>query len=165
MNNFNGELNKNFNNMNNLLKNLLFVFALLCITSCSKNNNSNDTIDGDNKEQVISIIGTWKLISDEGYVLDNGKKTIFENDESIGETITFYSNGKVTESGSDGGSGEWMKSDNTITVKSNDTGTGELLTRKINIISLSYSTLICDINGTESSNYSFYHKGIFERVE
>ena len=93
--------------MNNLLKNLLFVFALLCITSCSKNNNSNDTIDGDNKEQVISIIGTWKLISDEGYVLDNGKKTIFENDESIGETITFYSNGKLIESGSDGGGSRW----------------------------------------------------------
>lgn len=151
--------------MNNLFKNLLFVFALLCITSCSKNNNSNDTFDGDNEEQVISIIGAWKLISDEGYVLDNGKKTIFENNESVGDIITFYSNGKLTESGSDGGSGKWVKSGNTITVKSNDTETKELLTRKINIISLSYSTLICDINGTESSNYSFYKKGIFERVE
>ena len=152
--------------MDNLFKNLLFVFALLCITSCSKNNNSNDTIDGDNKEQVISIIGTWKLVSNEGYVLDNGKKTIFENDESVGDIITFYSNGKLIESGSDGGaSGEWMKSGNTITVKVKSTETGELLIRKLNLISLSYSKLIYDFDVTESSNYSFYEKDILERVE
>ena len=115
---------------------LVFV-ACTSFCSCNKDSN-NSAID----EDPVSLVGTWKITSDEYYEIENGEKSEHYIDEAVNTNITFYADGKG--SSSDDGHFSWERSGNSLRMISDE---GDVSIFKIKM--LTSSTLLIECSETD----------------
>ena len=115
---------------------LIFV-ACTSFCSCHKDSN-NSAID----EDPASLVGTWKITSDEYYEIENGEKSEHYIGEAVNTNITFYADGKG--SSSDDGHFSWERSGNSLAMISNE---GDSTIFKIK--TLTSSTLLIECSETD----------------
>ena len=125
-----------------LMITMLIFVACTSFYSCGKDSNNSAIDEGSDDEDPVSLVGTWKITSDEYYEIENGEKSEHYIDEAVNTNITFYADGKG--SSSDDGHFSWERSGNSLAMISDE---GDVTIFKIK--TLTSSTLLIECSETD----------------
>ncbi len=111
----NEKMKKTINSISKMLMITMLVFvACTSFYSCGKDSNNSAIDEGSDDEDPVSLVGTWKITSNEHYEIENGKKSGHYIDDWVDANYIFYADGNGFLD--DEGHFSWKRSGNSLTI-------------------------------------------------
>jgi len=146
------------------MKKYLSMMAIAMLVACFFVSCSDDD---DDLGSSSDLIGTWVMVSYEGYEIDEGKKETYKGTYDISDQenmITFEKDGTYFSEEDDDGSWKYSNGILTITWHDYDYGDDEII--KVKVIKLTSSEMVIEEHHKDrDEEYEYYSKMTFRKLK